>query len=66
MSWKPEVKVVGEDGFKANSLAFETEQEALESAKCLFLRWILVEEYRAVKSDEPVNYKHTELGDRPI
>jgi len=57
MSWKPEVKVMNNNGqWSQNNLAFATEAEALESARDLFNRWILVEEFRAVESDQPVNY----------
>ena len=57
MSWKPEVKVMNNNGqWSQNNLAFATEAEELESARDLFNRWILVEEFRAVESDQPVNY----------
>jgi len=57
MSFKPEVKVFGETPFHRNGLVFETYEEALNNARDLRNRWILVEDYRAVEVDEPVNYK---------
>lgn len=55
MSWKPEVKVNGT--FTRNGLVFETKEEAELNGLLLMSRWMLVEEYRAVEVDEPVNYK---------
>ena len=57
MSWKPEVKVTNNGGqWSQNNLAFATEAEALESARDLFNRWFLCEDFRAAESDQPVNY----------
>jgi hypothetical protein len=55
MSWKPEVKVSGKWG--SNALVFATKEEAEANARALAVRWTLVEEARAVESDEPVNYR---------
>lgn len=55
MSWKPEVKVDGQ--WSRNGLVFETKEEAEANAKDLFRRWILVQDFRAVEVDEPVNYQ---------
>lgn len=60
MSWKPEVKVNGT--FTRNGLVFETKEEAELNGLLLMSRWMLVEEYRAVEVDEPVNYKM--VGDK--
>lgn len=58
MSWKPAVETVGSNGeFNTNSLAFATEEEALASARDLAARWLLVVDYRAQESDQPVNAK---------
>lgn len=57
MSWKPEVKTGNDSKFYGNSLAFATKEEAEASARDLMNRWLLVVDYRAVESDEPVNYK---------
>lgn len=54
MSFKPEVLVQGV--WSCNALVFATEAEAEANARCLAGRWTLVEDYRAVPSDEPVNY----------
>lgn len=58
MSWKPEVRIVGESGWHGNALRFATEQEARENASDLSRRWMLVNGTRAVESDEPVNYTY--------
>jgi hypothetical protein len=55
MSYKPEVLVQGQ--WSQNNLAFATYEEAEQSAKDLFSRWMLVTDCRAVESDQPVNYK---------
>jgi hypothetical protein len=55
MSYKPEVLVQGQ--WSQNNLAFATYEEAEQSAKDLCSRWMLVADFRAVESDQPVNYK---------
>lgn len=55
MSYKPEVFV--DNQWAQNSLAFATKEEAEYSARELMSRWMLVTDYRAVASDQPVNYK---------
>lgn len=57
MSWRPEVKVAGEDTWHKNGLRFATEAEAKQSATDLMMRWMLVTNCRAVECDDPVNYK---------
>lgn len=54
MSYKPEVLV--DDQWAQNNLAFATKAEAEYSAGELMSRWMLVEDYRAGESDQPVNY----------
>lgn len=54
-SWRPEVKTSGE--WTANALRFATKAEAEANAKNLMWRWTLVTDYRAVESDDPVNYR---------
>lgn len=66
MSWKPQVKVVGETSYNGNGQAFATEQEALESAQDLMDRWYAVTDIRAVESDQPVNYKRVDGRDARI
>lgn len=56
MSFKPQVRTGSDPKFYGNALAFATEAEALANAKDLYHRWTLCVEYRAVESDEPVNY----------
>ena len=54
-SWKPEVFV--DNQWCQNNLAFATKEEAERSAFDLMGRWMLVQDYRAVESDQPVNWK---------
>ena len=54
MSYKPEVRVNGT--FHSNALVFATRDEAEQSARELMGRWTLVTDWRAVESDEVVNY----------
>lgn len=54
-TWKPEVLVSGK--WCRNGLVFATEEEARLNAIDLMSRWMLVDEARAVESDEPVNYR---------
>ena len=56
MSWKPEVKVSGENNWCSNSLRFATKEEAESNAKDLMRRWMLVTDTRAAESEDPVNY----------
>jgi hypothetical protein len=63
MSFKPQVMVAGNgDKWGENNLAFATHDEALKSARDLMNRWYLVTDYRAVESDQPVNYRLDDEG----
>ncbi len=64
MTFKPEVLVQGEWG--KNALVFNTEEEALASAKDLFGRWMLCTDFRAVPSDLPANYELVDNVMKPI
>ena len=56
-TWKPEVKVAGNgEKWSQNGLVFATRHEALQSARALMDRWLLVVDCRAVPSDHPVKY----------
>lgn len=54
ISWAPEVFVDGK--WHRNALRFATEQEAMDSAHALFMRWMLCTNHRATPASEPVNY----------
>lgn len=54
MSYKPEVFV--DNQWAQNNLAFATKAEAEAAAFDIMSRWMLVQDYRAVESDQPVNY----------
>ena len=56
MSWRPEVTVIGEDGWHSNALRFATKEEAEANAKDLFNRWTQTTGHRATESPDPVNY----------
>ena len=60
MSFKPQVRTGTDLKFYGNALSFATEQEALANAKDLYNRWTLCVDYRAVESDEPVNYSYAD------
>lgn len=55
-SWKPEVLVNNTEKWCGNALRFATETEALENARDLSCRWLVVRDFRASESDDPVNY----------
>lgn len=56
-SFKPEVQTGSDPKWYGNALSFATYEEAYANARDLSNRWMLVTNYRAVESDEPV--KHT-------
>ena len=57
MSFKPEVSTDGGQTFHRNGLAFATKEEAELSAKDVYNRWMLATHWRAVESEDPVNYQ---------
>jgi hypothetical protein len=62
MSFKPQVQTGRDPQFYGNALAFATREEAERSARDLAGRWLLVTDWRAVESDEPVNYWYLSDG----
>lgn len=65
MSWKVEVQTGGDD-WATNAVALATKEEAEWAAKDLMRRWMLVTAWRAVESDEPVNYEVIDNKLRPV
>ena len=64
MSYKPAIKVFGEEPYYTNSQAFGTYDEAEKSARSRHWNWIMAESYRVEESDQPVNYMwDNEKGD---
>ena len=57
MSFKPELSTDGGKTYHQNGLAFATREEAELSAKDTYGRWLLATHWRAVESDQPVNYE---------
>ena len=58
MSWKPEQLVSGK--WCGNALRFATHEEANANARALFHRWTVPQDYRAVFTDDPVNYRYVD------
>ncbi len=58
MSFKPEVVADSSGKFYGNALAFATYDEALANARDLANRWMLVTDYRATESSEPVSHTY--------
>jgi hypothetical protein len=57
LSYKVEVIADRTGKFVGNQLRFASRQEADGFARDLMSRWFLVEKYRVVESDDPVNYE---------
>lgn len=55
VSWAPEVIADNSGKFCGNGLRFATKEAAEAWARDLSMRWILVREWRAVESADPVN-----------
>lgn len=63
MSWKPVVRVSGEDNkWLRNGLVFATREEALDNARDLMSRWMLVTDCSIEEVDESPNYRWTDQG----
>jgi hypothetical protein len=66
VSWRPEVIADDFGQFVGNGLRFATEQEAIDNAHDLEMRWTAVRYTRAVPSDDPVNYSYHDGKLTPI
>jgi hypothetical protein len=55
MSYKVEVLAGATENWNANSLRFETQEQAESYAQELTQRWPDVREYRVVESEDPVS-----------
>lgn len=62
ISWRPEM-FIPSDGWVPNGQRFATEREALDSASDLLGRWTQPTDYRAMPSNELVNYKREDGKD---
>lgn len=56
MSWKPEVIADNSGKWVGNALRFATKEEAEANVRALAWRWTEVRDFRAIESDDPVNY----------
>lgn len=67
MSFKPQVKTGSDPTYYGNALAFATREEAEANARDLMDRWLLVTDYRAVESTDPVTHTYIDgvLGHAP-
>lgn len=54
-SWKPVVQTDDSGKWYDNAVRFATKDEALQSARDLSNRWMLVNSFDAHESDDPVN-----------
>lgn len=57
-SFKPQVEVANR--WESNQIVFATKEEAVQYAGDLMDRWLLVTNYRAIESTEPVNYSYAD------
>lgn len=57
MSSKPEISTDGGQTFHQNGLAFAAKEKAELSAQDVYSRWMLATHWRAVESEDPVNYQ---------
>ena len=55
MNWKPELEVDG--NWAGNAQVFATKEEAEFMARNIFSRWLIPTNYRAVETDDPINYE---------
>ena len=60
MSFKPMVSTDSSGKFYGTALAFATHEEALANARDLAGRWMLVLDFKAVESDEPVSHAYVD------
>lgn len=58
MSWKPEIKVASDEKWYSNQLVFASKEEAEEYARNLYYRWTATVAWRAVQSEDTVNYTY--------
>lgn len=56
-NWKPAVKTNPNENWAMNGLVFATEQEAKDSAHELMTRWLLVTDWTALPTEDPVTHK---------
>jgi len=66
MSYKVEIRAVGESSWHSNGCRFATKEEAEGSGHSLFMRWFGCDACRVAVSDDPVNYKFVDGRDVPL
>jgi len=57
-SWAPQVQTDNTGNWYGNALRFGTRQEAEDNARDLAARWFAVSAWRAIETDDPVNYTY--------
>ena len=60
MSYKPEVQTDDSGTWYANSLCFDTREEATAYTQELGMKWMKVRAVRVVKSDDPVSHVYVD------
>ena len=66
MSFKPEISTDGGKSFSQNAQVFATREEAETMARDIFGRWMLATDYRAVETEDPVNYRIADNKLEPV
>ena len=61
-SFKVRCKTRGDSAGASNALRFATREEGERYGAELYSRWMALETYEVVESDEPVNYAADEYG----
>lgn len=59
-SFKPEVTIEKNGKWCGNALRFATREEAEAQVRDLSYRWMGMEDWRVVESDDPVNYAYVD------
>lgn len=62
MSYKVEIRAVGERSFASNAIRLPNEQQAQWYASNLWSRWMQAEEVRVVESSDDVNHTADQYG----
>ena len=66
MNYRPEISTDGGKSFGQNAQVFATKEEAEAMAKDIFSRWMLATDYRAVETEDPVNYRIVDNKLEPV
>lgn len=56
-NYRPEISTDGGKSFGQNAQVFATKEEAEWMARDIFTRWMMATDWRAVETEDPVNYR---------